>query len=95
MDILTATTNVRRYAGYPTHDRNGNPIKTGLFMVLKMMDLQHYYNLFKEEEIDFVALGLMNQYDFISMIDNNDVDRMLVLASFFKGLPIFQQPISG
>jgi hypothetical protein len=37
----------------------------------------------------------MNQNDFISMIDNNDVDRMMVLASFFKELPIFQQPLSG
>ena len=95
MDLLTATTNLRRYTGHPTHDRNGNPIKTGLFIALKMMGLQHYYRMFKHEEIDFVSLGLMNQNDFISMIDNNDVDRMMELASFFQGLPIFQQPRSG
>ena len=95
MDLITATTNLRVYTGNPTHDRNGNPIKTGMFKSLKMMGLQHYFQLFKEEEIDFVALGLMNQNDFISLVDNNDVDRMMVLASFFQGLPIFQQARPG
>jgi hypothetical protein len=37
----------------------------------------------------------MNEYDFVSMIDNNDVKQMMVLASFFKGLPIVQQARSG
>ena len=32
---------------------------------------------------------------FISLIDNNDVKQMMVLASFFKGLPIVQQARSG
>jgi hypothetical protein len=51
--------------------------------------------MFKEEEIDFVALGLMNEYDFVSMIDNNDVKKMVELASFFRGLVMFQQARSG
>ena len=95
MDILAATTNLRRYVGKPTQDRHGNPIRTGMHACLKMMGLQHYYQMFKEEEIDFVALGLMNEYDFVSMIDNNDVEKMIELANFFQGLQIFQQARPG
>lgn len=95
MDILTATTNLRCYLGKPTHDAYGNPIKTSMHACLKMMGLQHYYQMFKEEEIDFIALGLMNEYDFVSMIDNNDVKKMMELASFFQGLIIFQQAFPG
>ena len=95
MNVLTATTNLRRYLGKPTHDQDGNPIRTGLFKCLKMVNLHHYYHLFKYEEIDFIALGLLNEQDFISLIDNNDVKQMMVLASFFKGLPIVQQARSG
>ena len=95
MNVLTATTNLRRYLGKPTHDQEGNPIRTGLFKCLKMMNLHHYYHLFKYEEIDFIALGLLNEQDFISLIDNNDVKQMMVLASFFKGLQIVQQARSG
>ena len=95
MDILEATTNLRLYMGKPTQDAYGNPIKTSMHACLKMMGLQHYYQMFKEEEIDFVALGLMNEYDFVSMIDNNDVKKMMELASFFRGLVMFQQARPG
>jgi hypothetical protein len=95
MDLLSATTNLRRYAGYPTQDKYGNPIKTGLYTSLKMMGLQHYYNLFKNEEIDFVAISLMNEYDIHSLVNKNDINNMLIFVSFFQNIPYFQQARPG
>ena len=95
MDILTATTNLRRYTGNPVQDKNGNPIKTGLYISLKMMGLQHYYRLFKEEEIDFIAISLMNEYDIRSLVNKNDINRMIQFVSFFQNLNFFQQAKSG
>ena len=95
MDILTATTNLRRYTGCPVQDRYGNPIKTGLYTSLKMMGLQHYYRLFKEEEIDFVAISLMDEHDIRSLVNKNDLNNMLLFVSFFQNIIFFQQPKSG
>ena len=95
MDLLSATTNLRRYTGNPVYDKNGNLIKTGLFTSLKMMGLQHYYQLFKNEEIDFIAIGLMDEQDISTLVNKNDINNMLIFASFFQNIYIFQQPISG
>jgi len=95
MDLLTATTNLRRYTGFPVQDKNGNPIKTGLYISLKMMGLQRYYRLFKEEEIDFVAIGLMDEHDIRSLVNKNDLNNMLLFVSFFQNLVFFQQAKSG
>ena len=95
MDILTATTNLRRYTGNPVQDKNGNPIKTGLYISLKMMGLQQYYKLFKEEEIDFVAISLMDEHDLRPLVNKNDLNRMLLFVSFFQNLIFFQQAKSG
>jgi hypothetical protein len=95
MDILSATTNLRRYTGNAVYDKNGNPIKTGLFISLKMMGLQHYYKLFKEEEIDFVAISLMDESDIRSLVNKNDLYEMLVFVSFFQNINFFQHAKSG
>ena len=95
MDILSATTNLRRYAGYPVQDKNGNPIKTGLYMSLKMMGLQHYYKLFKHEEIDFAAISLMDERDISSLVNKNDLNNMLLFVSFFQNINFFQSARSG
>lgn len=102
MDILSATTNLRRYTGNPVYDKYGNPIKTGLYTSLKMMGLQHYYRVFKEEEIDFVAISLMDERDIRSLVNKNDLlvnkndlYEMLVFVSFFQNIQFFQHAKSG
>lgn len=95
MDLLSATTNLRRYTGNPVYDKNGNPIKTGMYQSLKMMRLQHYYKLFKNEEIDFIAIGLMDENDISTLVNKNDINNMLIFASFFQNIYNFQQAISG
>ena len=95
MDILTATTNLRRYTGNPVQDKNGNPIKTGLYVSLKMLGLQHYYKHFKEEEIDFIAISLMNEHDIRPLVNKNDLNNMLLFVSFFQNLVFFQHARSG
>ena len=109
MDILSATTNLRRYTGNPVYDKYGNPIKTGLYTSLKMMGLQHYYRVFKEEEIDFVAISLMDERDIRSLVNKNDLlvnkndllvnkndlYEMLVFVTFFQNIQFFQHAKSG
>ena len=95
MDILAATTNVRLYTNHPTKDKYGNPIKTGMFITLKMMGLQHYYQMFKHEEIDFVALSLMNDRDIASLVDKKDIDQMKLLVGLFQEIQFFQQAMPG
>jgi aryl carrier-like protein len=95
MDLLAATTNLRRYTGNPVYDKNGNLIKTGLYTSLKMMGLQHYYQLFKKEEIDFVAIGIMDERDIASLVNKNDLNQMLLFCSFFQNIYFFQQARPG
>ena len=95
MDILEATTNLRLCLGKPTQDAYGNPIKTSMHACLKMMGLQHYYRVFKEEEIDFVAISLMDERDIRSLVNKNDLYEMLVFVTFFQNIQFFQHAKSG